>query len=96
MTLVVVHAAGLVTIQDLGRPGHMHDGLAPGGALVRAMLIAANRAAGTADDAAAIEVLGKLVVRAEREVSTSRGLVRAGAELTIESEPLRVACPRHG
>ena len=34
MSLEIIQALGLVTVQDLGRPGHMHEGLAPGGALV--------------------------------------------------------------
>lgn len=64
MTLTVLRALGLVTIQDLGRPGHMHEALPPGGALVRSSLIAANRALGNPDGAAAIEILGRLTVRA--------------------------------
>ena len=37
MSLVVVRALGMISAQDLGRPGHMHEGLAPGGALSLAM-----------------------------------------------------------
>jgi allophanate hydrolase subunit 2 len=92
VSLVVVRALGLVTVQDGGRPGHMHEGLAPGGALVRSALVAANRAMGNADFAPAIEVLGRLVVRAEApiEVATDRTprQLLAG-ELAIESEPSR-------
>lgn len=101
MTLTVVRSLGLVTIQDLGRPGHMHLALPPGGALVRGALIAANRAAGNPDNAPAIEILGRLTIRADFDtplalspgdaVPASARLLRAGDELTISSEPHRAA-----
>ena len=92
MSVVVVRALGLVTVQDGGRPGHMHEGLSPGGALVRSALVAANRAAGNPDFAPAIEVLGRLIVRSEApiEVATDRTPLRVlDGELVIESEPQR-------
>lgn len=103
MTLTVVRALGLVTVQDLGRPGRMHEALPPGGALVRGALIAANRAAGNPDGAAAIEILGTLTVRAEADVVVAVSAaappgaalvprpLRAGDELAISSEPSRAA-----
>jgi allophanate hydrolase subunit 2 len=97
MTLVVVRSLGLVTIQDLGRPGRMHEALPPGGALVRSALVSANRAAGNADNTAAIEILGRLVVRAESPVlvatdaSPAPRALHPGEELTISSEPRRAA-----
>ncbi|HEX4420850.1 MAG TPA: biotin-dependent carboxyltransferase family protein [Kofleriaceae bacterium] len=96
MSLTVVRALGLVTIQDLGRPGRMHEAVPPGGALVRDRLIAANRGVHNPDDAPAIEVIGRLVVRAGRplEVATDTTAPRtlaAGDELTVASEPHRVA-----
>ena len=91
MSLVVTSAAGLVTVQDCGRPGHMHEGLPHGGALVRALLVEANRRARNPDDAAAIEVLGRLVVRANARVETSHGVIEAGEEVVVASEPRRVA-----
>ena len=96
MSLVVVRAIGLVTVQDLGRPGRMHEAVPPGGALVPGRLIAANRAARNADDAPAIEVLGQLVVRADQTLevatdTTTARILRAGDDLTIASEPRRVA-----
>ena len=95
MTFVVVRSLGLVTIQDLGRPGRMHEAVPPGGALVRERLIAANRAVHNPDGAPAIEVLGELVIRAEHalDVATDTLAPRtlaAGAELVIASEPRRV------
>jgi 5-oxoprolinase (ATP-hydrolysing) subunit C len=95
MSLDDGRVAGLVTVQDLGRPGHMHEALPAGGAIVRELLVAANRTARNRDDVAAIEVFGQLVVRAESDVlvATDRsGLVvlRAGDELVVDSAPHRV------
>jgi 5-oxoprolinase (ATP-hydrolysing) subunit C len=95
MTLTIVRALGLVTLQDLGRPGHMHEALPPGGALVRGALIAANRLAGNPDGAAAIEILGTLTVRAESPLLVATAdaarLLRAGDQLALSSEPRRAA-----
>jgi len=94
MTLRIVRAAGLVTVQDLGRPGRMHEALPPGGALVPELLIAANRAARNPDGAAALEVLGRLTVRAEARIEVASDHPRAlqpGEELVVQSEPRRVA-----
>jgi allophanate hydrolase subunit 2 len=96
VSLVVVRAVGLVMVQDFGRPGHMHDGLAPGGALVPDLLTAANRRARNADDSAAIEVLGALTVRADADVMVATDSMplrqlRPGEELTVTSDRRRVA-----
>ncbi len=96
MSLAIVRAAGLVTIQDLGRPGRMHEAVPPGGALVPELLVVANRAANNPDHAAAIEVIGRLVVRAERAVTVATDRTPArqlapGDELVLDSEPRRVA-----
>jgi len=54
---VEVHAPGLqTTVQDLGRHGFGAFGFAPNGAADRASLIAANRAVGNPDHAAALEI----------------------------------------
>jgi len=95
MSLVIVRALGLCTVQDLGRPGHMHQAVPPGGALVAERLIAANRAVRNPDDAPALEILGQLTVRAEGaiDIATDRAPARAlapGGELAIASEPRRV------
>jgi len=91
MTLIVSSALGLITVQDLGRPGHMDQGLAPGGALVPGLLIAANRAVGNRDSSPALEVLGRLIATASKPVETSAGVLRPGDTITIDSEPRRVA-----
>jgi allophanate hydrolase subunit 2 len=89
MSLVIEQAAGPISIQDLGRPGHMHEGVPPGGAAVRALLVAANREAANRDDAAVLEVFGLLKVRAERrvEVATPNGacILDAGESMTVSS-----------
>ncbi|HEX8630670.1 MAG TPA: biotin-dependent carboxyltransferase family protein [Catenuloplanes sp.] len=51
----VVRAGALTTVQDLGRPGWAHLGVPHAGALDRPALRLANRLAGNADDAAALE-----------------------------------------
>jgi len=94
MTLTVVRALGLITIQDLGRPGHMHEALPPGGALIPSALIAANRVAGNPNNAPALEILGTLVVRADSDtviVVDAPRTLRAGTELSLSSEPHRAA-----
>jgi allophanate hydrolase subunit 2 len=97
VTLAIVRALGLVTVQDGGRPGRMHEGLARGGALVRAGLGAANRALGNPAFAPGLEVLGKLVVRATVAIEVACDaweaprVLAAGDEVSIESEPRRVA-----
>jgi allophanate hydrolase subunit 2 len=57
----------------------MHEAVPPGGALVRELLVAANRRVRNPDDAPAIEVLGQLVVRHE------------GREQLVESASRRAA-----
>jgi len=85
----VTSVAGLVTVQDLGRPGFMHQGVPPGGALVPAFLRAANGALGNPEGAAALEVLGRVVLEAadEARLATEDGQVvrlRAGETFAVE------------
>jgi allophanate hydrolase subunit 2 len=58
----VVAVQGLALIQDAGRPGRMHEGVPPGGALVPELLAAANAAVGNPPGAAAIEHYGRVVI----------------------------------
>ena len=46
--ITIVEAAGLVLVQDGGRPGFMYQGVPPGGALVPELLARANRRCGNA------------------------------------------------
>jgi biotin-dependent carboxylase-like uncharacterized protein len=88
----VMAAAGVVTVQDGGRPGWMHQGVAPGGALAPALLARANVAAGNAPCAAALEVVGRIVVKArgDRVVATDDGASRALAD----GDTFEVSCGR--
>ena len=101
--MLIARCQGLVTVQDLGRPGRMHEAIPAGGALVPALLVAANRRAGNADGAPAIEVLGRLTLRSESDLvvatdARAAAALRAGEELEVVSEPQRVAyvAPRGG
>jgi len=90
--LVVRKLAGLASIQDRGRVGLASHGVPRGGALVRALASRANAAVGNGDDAACVEILGRLVLAAERDVvvATERDdarTLRAGDELVVEPDP---------
>jgi 5-oxoprolinase (ATP-hydrolysing) subunit C len=84
---------GLATVQDGGRPGLMHAGVPPGGAMVPARLAYANAVAGNAPGAAALESFGDIEIVARREVlvATDDGVARTLAP----SERARFARP-HG
>ncbi len=70
--LVVLRCGPGASIQDLGRPGHLHEGLAPGGALDRESLAAANESLGNPREAAAIELcLHGATFRAEGALTVS-------------------------
>ena len=55
--LHVEHPGGSALVEDLGRPGLAHIGVAASGALDRAALALANRLVGNPDGAAALELL---------------------------------------
>jgi biotin-dependent carboxylase-like uncharacterized protein len=65
----IVRALGACTVQDLGRPGFMHMGVPPGGALAPQLLARANAAVGNDAGAAAIEIVGALTLRAQTAVT---------------------------
>lgn len=68
------------TLQDLGRPGYAHLGVAPSGAADRAALRAANRAVGNPPGLACLEItLGSAVFRCAEETV----IALAGAPLPI-------------
>jgi biotin-dependent carboxylase-like uncharacterized protein len=88
----VARVAGLATVQDLGRPGHMHEGVPGGGALVPELLARANGAVGNPPGAPAIELFGRITLQtgAELEVATEDGEVRVlspGGELDVPGSP---------
>jgi biotin-dependent carboxylase-like uncharacterized protein len=81
--IVVVKPGLLSTVQDLGRPGYAHLGVAHSGALDPPALIAANRLVGNQDGAAAIETtLTGVSVRAE--VDTTAAVAGAPAQITVD------------
>ncbi len=94
----LVAIAGLATIQDGGRPGRMHEGVPPGGALVPAQLARANAAVRNARGEAGIEVFGRIAIL----LRGSRGSlflaadgddgrwVRAGERWTVGADGRRV------
>jgi allophanate hydrolase subunit 2 len=95
-SLAVVRVQGLATVQDLGVHGFMHEALPPGGALVPELLVAANRAVGNADAALAVEVQGRLVIRAIAPVLVAvdeqpAHELEVGAELEVVSGTRRCA-----
>lgn len=66
--LHVEHPGALALVEDLGRPGLAHLGVAASGALDRGALALANRLVGNSDGAAALELLvGGLRARFEGE-----------------------------
>ncbi len=75
----------LTTIQDLGRPGYAHVGVARSGALDAPALILANRLVGNADGAAGLETtLTGVALRAE--VVTTAVVTGAAAAVTVDGE----------
>jgi 5-oxoprolinase (ATP-hydrolysing) subunit C len=82
-------------VQDGGRPGHMHEGVPPGGALVPELLARANVAARNARGAAAIESFGTLTLEARGDVlvALDDGTTRtfaSGASMTLACDGARV------
>lgn len=93
--LLVTRVAGVATVQDGGRPGHMHEGVPPGGALVPELLARANAAVRNPAGTAAIESFGTITLEARTDVlvASDDGAVRAlaaGASLTVACDGARV------
>ncbi|WP_400996265.1 biotin-dependent carboxyltransferase family protein [Agromyces sp. GXQ0307] len=89
---------GRVLVQDLGRPGFAHLGVAPSGALDRGALALANRLVGNPDGFAGLEVvLGGLRFASDRDlwfaVTGAWGSVRVAGR---EVGPYRAARVRAG
>jgi allophanate hydrolase subunit 2 len=93
--ITVAKVMGFATVQDGGRRGHIAEAVPVGGALSRRMLARANAALGNDATAAAIEVFGRLVLRAEVDIDVAtesgpQGL-RAGQDFVVDPAPdLRV------
>src|ERR1700690_2901215 len=88
MTIVVRKVVGLATVQDAGRTGCASHAVPRGGALVRDRMCAANAAIGNDEHAACVEIFGRLVIAAERDIdlATEDGAfaLRAGEERAID------------
>lgn len=68
--LEILRAAGFAQLVDGGRFGHMHEGVPPGGPLVRSAFERANAVAENAADSCAVEILGTLEVVARHGAVT--------------------------
>ncbi|MCE9669658.1 biotin-dependent carboxyltransferase family protein [Myxococcus stipitatus] len=91
--LEMTGAGGPAMVQDGGRPGQMHHGVPPGGALVPELLAQANLAVGNAWDAAALECLGRLELRVRGR--GARVAVDGRAFVVADGESFLVPPPEH-
>jgi len=83
----VVRSGLLTTVQDLGRPGYAHLGVARSGALDAPALIRANRLVGNPDGAAGLETtLTGITFRAD--VRTTVAVTGARSPVRVDSEPV--------
>jgi biotin-dependent carboxylase-like uncharacterized protein len=81
----VLAVTGLATVQDAGRPGRMHEGVPPGGALVVEHLALANAAVDNAPGEAGIEVFGAITLASDEPVLVAEGGGHAPRPLTGEA-----------
>jgi 5-oxoprolinase (ATP-hydrolysing) subunit C len=93
--MIVVAVQGVVTVQDDGRPGRMHEGVPPGGALVPELLAFANVAAGNRPGEAGLEIVGSVSLAATEPVvvATDDGVrheLTVGAPWTATSAGARL------
>ncbi|MFI4915025.1 MAG: biotin-dependent carboxyltransferase family protein [Phycisphaerales bacterium JB060] len=98
MSLRVVEVGGVATVQDLGRPGHAHHGVPPGGAADTLSLRVMNRAVGNHDNAAVIELaMGSIELEAdERCVVVASGGEHAFEAINLASGERLVLGPGKG
>lgn len=83
----VIRSGLLTSVQDLGRHGYRHLGIATGGVLDALALEVGNRLVGNAPQAAAIEVtVGPVVLRVAR--ATRLALTGAEFGATLDGEPV--------
>ncbi len=86
----ILTVTGLATVQDAGRPGRMHEGVPPGGALVAEHLALANAAVDNAPGEAGIEVFGAITLAADEPVLVA--VDGAGGRRLEPGEAWSVAC----
>lgn len=92
----IVQAGMSSTIQDQGRPGWAHLGIAPSGAVDPALAAMVNRLVGNPETAPVIETVGGLTLRAHGPtvMASSAAIgpqtLRAGEGYTVDPHPDRV------
>lgn len=89
MTAVQISRAdGILTVQDMGRPGHLAEGLSRGGAMDRCALLEAAALLGVNAPCAAIEMAG---AGGEFSVTAPTRIALTGAPMsaTLDQEPLQ-------
>lgn len=90
----IVQAGLLTTVQDLGRPGYAHLGVARSGALDPLALRLANRLVGNEESAAALETtLTGCTLRTDAAATVA--VTGAPAEVTVDGRAGRFAAPVH-
>jgi biotin-dependent carboxylase-like uncharacterized protein len=83
----VIRSGLLTTVQDMGRPGYAHLGVARSGALDGPALARGNRLVGNPDGAAGLETtLNGVTFRAE--VHTTVAVTGAPSPVRVDSEPM--------
>lgn len=85
MSLRVVELVGSVLVQDLGRPSRSELGVSPSGVFDRPAARRANALVGNPADAAVLEVLGSVTLRASRP--TAVAVAGAPGPVTIDGVP---------
>lgn len=89
MNVLHLHRAdGILTVQDMGRPRHLAEGLSRGGAMDRQALIEAAALLGSSGPLAAIEMAGAGGVF-ETDMPTRIALTGAPMAATLNDTPLR-------
>lgn len=87
-TLSIIRADGILTVQDMGRPGHLAQGLSRGGAMDRRALLEAAALLGARAPLAAIEMAGA-GGRFSVDAPTRIALTGAPMSATLDGEALR-------
>ncbi|MEN8718630.1 MAG: hypothetical protein ABF296_00035 [Oceanococcaceae bacterium] len=82
LRLLAVH--GPAWVQDLGRTGHMGEGMPWGGALIPAAALASNTALGNPPASALIEFVGRLRVQCDRALAVDGEMLAPAAVYDIE------------
>jgi len=109
VTVRILDAGPLTTVQDLGRPGHLRYGIPPSGPVDRASFVLANRLVGNADTAAGLECT-YMGPRFRVDGACAIAVTGAAAPVTLNGEPaprwttivlragdeVRVGAPRTG